>query len=274
MRRIMWRLLAVAALLLAAVLTSIGPASAATTAPPPTTGGPQPPAVNACRPTPAHPVPVVLVHGTFENSLQNWGTLAPYLVAQGYCVWSLNYGNFATGRIQDSAKQLATFVDYVRGQTGAAKVDLVGHSQGGMMPRYYIKFLGGAAKVDKLIGLAPSNHGTTNPFAPYGGSCIACVQQVYQSPFIQHLNQGDETPGNVYYTVIETRYDEVVTPYTSAFLAGPASQVTNVLLQKKCPSNVDDHVAVSYDPVVFQWVLNALQRRGAPANPAFTPTCA
>ena len=45
--------------------------------------------------------------------------------------------------------------------TGAAKVDLVGHSQGGMMPRYYLKFLGGAAHVDKLVALAPSNHGTT-----------------------------------------------------------------------------------------------------------------
>src|SRR5438132_903822 len=45
--------------------------------------------------------------------------------------------------------------------TGAAKADLVGHSQGGMMPRYYLKFLGGAAHVDKLVALAPSNHGTT-----------------------------------------------------------------------------------------------------------------
>ena len=45
--------------------------------------------------------------------------------------------------------------------TGAAKVDLVGHSQGGMMPRYYLKFLGGAALVNRLVALAPSNHGTT-----------------------------------------------------------------------------------------------------------------
>ena len=45
--------------------------------------------------------------------------------------------------------------------TGASQVDIVGHSQGGMMPRYYIKFLGGAAKVHTLVGLAPSNHGTT-----------------------------------------------------------------------------------------------------------------
>ena len=49
--------------------------------------------------------------------------------------------------------------------TGAAKVSLVGHSQGGLMPRYFIKYLGGAGIVDDLVGLAPSNHGTTNPLA-------------------------------------------------------------------------------------------------------------
>ncbi|OEV22738.1 lipase, partial [Streptomyces nanshensis] len=41
------------------------------------------------------------------------------------------------------------------------QVDIVGHSQGGMMPRYYLKFLGGAPKVNALVGIAPSNHGTT-----------------------------------------------------------------------------------------------------------------
>ncbi|GII95442.1 hypothetical protein Ssi02_56730 [Sinosporangium siamense] len=46
--------------------------------------------------------------------------------------------------------------------TGATKVDLVGHSQGGgPLPRWYLKFLGGAPKVRKLIGLGAANHGTT-----------------------------------------------------------------------------------------------------------------
>ena len=82
---------------------------------------------------------------------------------------------------------------------GAHKVSLVGHSQGGMLPRYYIKFLGGAGKVDDLIGLAPSNHGTTNPFAgPAGFYCTACRQQIAGSDFLQALNSGDESPGEVF----------------------------------------------------------------------------
>ena len=107
---------------------------------------------------------------------------------------------------------------------------MVGHSQGGMMPRYYIKFLGGAKVVDDLVGLSPSNHGTTivgDPGNPLTGAlrraCPACDQQAAGSPFLTRLNAGDETPGTVSYTQVTTRYDEVVVPYTSAYLAaGPA----------------------------------------------------
>ena len=57
------------------------------------------------------------------------------------------------------------------------------------MPRYFIKYLGGAAIVDDLVGLAPSNHGTTNPLAPVAGlSCPACRQQVAGSAFLRDLN--------------------------------------------------------------------------------------
>ena len=129
-----------------------------------------PPGANnfSCQPSAAHPDPVVLVHGTFENMDDNWQAAAPLLANHGYCVFAFNYGGVvpnadfqATGDIAASAHQLAAFVSKVLSATGAAKVDIVGHSQGGMMPRYYINFLGGAAKVGKLIGLAPSNFGTT-----------------------------------------------------------------------------------------------------------------
>ena len=143
------------------------------------------------------------------------------------------------------------------------------------MPRDYIKFLGGADKVEDLVGLAPSNHGTSNPLGLVGAAlgCTACAQQVAAgSTFLTRLNQGDETPGPVDYTVVETIYDAVVTPYTSAFLNGPASRVTNVDLQSRCPDDYSDHLSIPTDPVALAWVENALERKG-PADPAFRPPC-
>src|SRR5208282_5144553 len=110
---------------------------------------PPPGADVGCKPTSAHPDPVILVHGTLANQDDNWQAASPLLANHGYCVFTFNYGGTSptadfqgTGDIAASAGQLASFVTQVLAATGAAKVDLVGHSQGGMMPRYYLKFLG------------------------------------------------------------------------------------------------------------------------------------
>ena len=226
----------------------------------------------SCKPTAVHPNPVVLVPGLSGSSGRDYQAAAPLLANNGYCVFAFDFSENGFETIEDSAAGLSAFVDQVIAATGAVKVDLVGHSQGGMMPRYYLKFLGGAGRVDDLVGLAPSNHGTTTPLAPLiGPGCRACAQQVAGSRFMTRLNAGDETPGNVSYTVIETRNDEVVTPYASAFLPrGP--RTTNVLLQDDCPLDPAEHVSIIYDPVALQWIENALARPG-PADASFKPTC-
>ena len=163
--------------------------------------------------------------------------------------------------------------------TGARKVDLVGHSQGGMMPRYYLRFLGGAKTVHTLVGLSSSNHGTTldgiftlGAYFPGAsglfGSCPACEQQQAGSPFLTDLNAGGDTVGGVHYTVIQSRNDEVVTPYDSAFLSGPG--VTNILLQQQCPLDQGEHLSMPYDHIADGDVLNALDPAHQVA-PACTP---
>jgi triacylglycerol lipase len=239
--------------------------------------GISPPGANnfACKPTARHPDPVVLVHGTLFDQTLGWNLLAPLLEGAGHCVFALDYGHRATQPIEQSAAELAAFIDRVLAATGARRVSIVGHSQGGMMPRYYLEFMGGTAKVDKLIGLAPSNHGTTLALAgPVGqyGDCPACSEQVLGSAFLGQLNAGDQTPGPVDYTVIETSHDEIVTPFQSAFLPLEDGRVTNVLVQDRCPADLSDHIALPYDPVAIQWVLQALDRSG-PADPGFSPDC-
>ncbi|MFF7972972.1 alpha/beta fold hydrolase [Streptomyces sp. NPDC007905] len=241
----------------------------------------------SCLPSTAHPRPVVLVHGTLGNSIDNWLSLAPYLETRGYCVYSLDYGQlpgvplfYGLGPIDKSAEQLSTFVDKVLASTGAARADLVGHSQGGMMPRYYLKFLGGAAKVNAFVGLAPDNHGTdlnglTN-LVPYFPGAVDLIKattpgladQIAGSAFLTKLNAGGDTVPGVHYTVIATKYDEVATPWRNQYLSG--SDVHNVLLQDLCPLDLSEHVAIGlFDRIAFHEVANALDPARATAT-----TCA
>ena len=259
-------------LVVASLALTAAPAAAA---PPPASRTLALPGANdwSCTPSKAHPRPVVIVHGTFGDSQNLLRRLGWSVRSAGYCVFALDYGNRATGPIENSAAQLEVFVDKVLAATGAAKVSLVGHSQGGMMPRYYIRFLGGAGKVDDLVGLAPSNHGTTNPLLltpGLGYLCPACLQQKTGSAFLNRLNAGDETPGPVSYTNIVTRYDEVVIPHTSGFLAGP--NTTNVRLQDRCRLDFADHLLIPSDGPAIRLALNALGRSG-PADPAYRPSC-
>ncbi|MEV6674996.1 triacylglycerol lipase [Streptomyces sp. NPDC051162] len=239
---------------------------------------------DSCKPSAAHPRPVVLVHGTLENGTDNWFSLAPYLVERGYCVYSFDYGQvlgipafYGLGPIEEGAGKLASFVDTVLARTGASKVDIVGHSQGGMMPRYYLKFLGGAPKVGSLVGIAPNNHGTTlsgltklldvvpGARGVLKGLTPGLTDQVVGSDFMRRLNEGGDTVPGVNYTVIATKYDEVVTPYTSAFLSGP--NVRNVVVQDLCPVDISMHLTLgTIDRLAFHETANALD----PANA--TPT--
>jgi triacylglycerol esterase/lipase EstA (alpha/beta hydrolase family) len=235
-----------------------------------------------CRPSAQHPDPVLLSNATTTNAYEDWANLSQQLADAGYCVFAGNFGGAAgsplqtVGPIATTAKQLAAFGDRILAATGAAKLDVVGHSQGGMDVRYWIKYLGGNKKIGKVVGLAPSNYGTdlyglmkvVQVLAPGQGltvpACPACTEQEVGSPFLADLNAGGDTVAGVDYTVIETRYDDVVTPYTSAFLK-PASNVKNIVLQDVCPLDLSDHIGLTYDPIAERLVLNALDPATAQA---------
>ena len=251
-----------------------------------------PPGANdwSCRPSAKHPRPVVLVHGTWENRYNNFAQLSPALERDGYCVFALNYGDTddnllsqpefikGNGDIRASAKELAAFVDRVRAATGTAKVDIVGHSQGGMMPRQYLRFEGGAGKVATLVSLGATHHGTTllgiGTFVRTLGLLgftppilgAAAEQQVTGSDFLATLNAGGDTVPGVSYVVIATRYDEVTTPYQSTFLtAGPGATVKNITLQDGCPIDLSDHLSMTYSWRAIGHVRRALDPTAPPA---------
>jgi hypothetical protein len=250
---------------------------------------------DGCKPSAAHPYPVVLVHATFADEGSNWVTLSPLLSNAGYCVYSFNYGETilsgllgsidGLGHIERSAEELSSFVGKVLTKTGAKQVDMVGHSKGGMMPNYYLKYLGGASKVRTLIGLAPSNHGTTldgittliEKF-PFATLLVPAFLEVLGAPALPEQEQGSafedktfaggDTVAGPRYVVIETTHDEVVTPYGNAFLSGPA--VTNITIQSQCPKDPVGHIGMFEDSPALQNVLNQLS---AYPNGSFKATC-
>lgn len=298
------RVLGLVAAVVAAVLTGglvAGPASAAHEYPVPygvaagaaaeaATPGTPPPGANdwSCTPTPQHPNPVVLVHGLSANQTEEWQTLSPLLANEGWCVYSLTYGTLPGApfpadqvggltRMQDSAAQLSAFVDRVLAATHAQWVDLVGGSEGTVMPRWYLEHLGGAQHIQRFVALAPLWDGTDvaglatlNGVAERSGvslvtngvidpACGSCRQFLRGSDYLADVNSPPAFDPRITYTAIVTRYDELVLPYTSG-IAPALPNTTSIVLQDQCPIDTSDHLqtASAADPTLAADTLNAL----------------
>lgn len=229
----------------------------------------------ACRPAADHPRPVVLAHGTDSNSFSDFAALAPMLAEAGWCVYTLDYGRasgadgYGTGDIRVSAAQFAAFVEQVRAATGAETVDVVGYSQGATVTRYYVNRLGGAAVVDRWVGLAsPSYGGTFYGLGPAAASVpggtdrvqqefsLALVQQLEGSPLLHELNTPVDTVPGVRYTTIGSSVDEVIQPASNVALHGPGA--TNLVIQDLCAPNLTGHFNMVYDPFTLDLVRHVL----------------
>ena len=246
----------------------------------------------SCKPSKRHPRPVVLVHGLIGNRATNWPTYGPLLKNNGYCVFALTYGvkntpepyKFFGGldRIQSSARELKAFVARVLRRTGAEEVDMVGHSEGTVVPAYYFKYLRGHRTVKRFVGIAGAYRGTN--LAGLGtvvtfGRALGLSQAVIDvlepyfasgaqlltgSDFMRKLNRGGtaRTKG-VRFTNIVTKYDQLVLPYTSGTL--PRSR--NIVLQDICALDLSEHFQIVSSPVAAALVLNTLD----PAHPRRVP---
>ncbi|MGI8461966.1 MAG: alpha/beta fold hydrolase [Solirubrobacterales bacterium] len=250
-----------------------------------------PPGANdfQCEPTEAHPRPVVLLHGLGANMSANWSYNSPRLADAGYCVFALTYGHSEKTMgwpyrpaglqpMEESSKELKAFVRRVLDATGARRVDLVGHSEGTVMPRYYLERRGGVKFVKRFVALTPLWRGTE-----VGGAavirdigtelgfsqpvidavsqlCASCPQFLRGSDYLNDLNADGEAIPQIKHTNIATRYDELVIPYTSGLMVDGG---TNIVLQDVCPMDPNEHSGVAFDPVVTQLFLNALDPRSA-----------
>ena len=171
--------------------------------------------------------PIVFVHG-WNSSGATWNTMASRFATAGYPASHLNKWSYTTSQSnRTTASQLATEVQRVRAATGAARVDIVSHSMGGLSSRYYLKDLGGQASVDEWVSIAGPNHGTS-----WANLCFqtSCYEMRAGSAFLSALNSGDETPGDtVRYGTWWSPCDEIINPDTSTILTGATNTQTGCL---------------------------------------------
>ena len=231
--------------------------------------------------------PVIIVAGTFSPQIANELFLGNGLEAAGYthCVYELrgdnSFGNLpGSAPIEVSALALAGFVGDVLDWAGETKVDLIGHSQGALVARQYVKFYGGQASVDALISLAGPNRGTESVavielflgpiLAPFGVTCddvAPCNQMRLDSDLVTTLNAGDATPGSVDYYAFYTDNDALVWYWGTNIFGFPVIKydnaeledgATNVQIDDECPARYVSHLGMILDPVVLHMVKDAL----------------
>ncbi|WP_250285560.1 MULTISPECIES: alpha/beta fold hydrolase [unclassified Frankia] len=237
-----------------------------------------PPGANdwSCRPSAAHPEPVILVHGITENQNANWQALAPILANNGYCVYTITYGRLwytanagGIGYTGNSAGELNAFVNQVVSSTGAGKVKLVGYSEGGFISRLYMKNYG-TTHVSAFVGISPVSMApptisgllTVLNLVPGWQTiellgCPACYE-LSTWPAFNALNSPQAAFPSVTYTNIITTRDEVATPPEAVSYLPAGPNVTNQAVQTFCPNDPVGHVGMPYDVTTVQLVLNAL----------------
>ncbi|OAA69969.1 alpha/beta hydrolase fold-1 [Akanthomyces lecanii RCEF 1005] len=225
--------------------------------------------------------PVIMLHGLFVNRNLDLNFLEKWLRPQGYCTYGLTYGEYrefpivgGLKPVAESSQEIVDLINEVLEKTGAKKVDLVGHSEGGLQALYVAKVRKMSDKIDKIVGIAPVTHGTDlsnlldianllgiRPLVDDVLDAVGCAFCTGISPggdAVRELNDGPIVqPGNKV-TIIASKYDTVVTPAgTASFVDEPG--VFNVYTQDVCPLDVAGHVSLAIDRNMFLLTRNALQ---------------
>ena len=244
----------------------------------------------SCRST-IHHNPIVLLHGLGATYYEDLNVFEAYLRGKGFCTFSMTYGDYPgfpfVGGLQAinvSSVQIAEFIENVKVQTEASKVDLIGHSEGAFQSLYVSKFGGVASIIDKIVAVAPPTHGTSfgNLYklaylfgdlsreavglALQTFGCPACNDLGTDGPAVKRLNDPKPIvqPGNTV-TIIVSKFDELVTPVPGASFIYEAG-VRNVFVQDCYPQDVVGHIGEAYDPNVWKLIIQGLQADPGPAN--------
>lgn len=209
--------------------------------------------------------PVLLVPGTALDPGDNYSwNYERGLSALGLPWCALTLPDEAMGDVSEAGQYVVGAIRAMAAESGH-RVDILGYSQGGMVPRWALRFWPDTrALVRTFVAIDPSNHGTLDAAVLCRVLCPpAFWQQSTGSRFLAALNSGAETFAGIDYTVVYSRTDEVVVPNLSpagsSSLHGGGGAVENVAVQQRCPTDLSEHLLMgTVDPVAYALATDAL----------------
>lgn len=214
--------------------------------------------------------PVLLVAGTGATPEEQYSwNYEPAFTAAGIPWCAITVPDHTLADVQDQAEFIAYAIRTMHAISGR-RVSILGHSQGGMTPRWALRFWPDVrAMVDDMISLAADNHGTAA--AQLIGACAttcpaAAWQNLPGSRLLDALNSPVETFAGTSYTQIYSNLDFLSTPpgpHGTSPLRTGGGWIANISVQDVCPAATTDHVALgSTDPIGWALVLDALDHPG------------
>ncbi|MFJ8850221.1 esterase/lipase family protein [Streptomyces sp. NPDC102437] len=196
-------------------------------------------------------LPVVLLHGFIDNR-SVFVLLRRCLARHGWRhLESLNYSPL-TCDVRTAAELLGRHVEEICARTGHREVDIVGHSLGGLIARYYVQRLGGDQRVRTLITLG----------TPHGGTAVAPLASAH--PIVRQMRTGSApieelrrpAPGcRTRFVSFWSELDRVIVPAEAACIDHPDLDARNVRVTGI------GHLALPVHPAVAAAVRQALESR-------------
>lgn len=165
--------------------------------------------------------PVLLIHG-FLGTRGSMYLLERRLRDDGFMVISFNVGAINTRDIRRSAYLIHRKVERLLADQPFQKIDIIGHSMGGLIGLYYVKKLGGHARVRKMIMMGTPLRGTwvaLAGIATLGLWSTSSWQLLPRSRFLDELAAGPMPPGTELYTLAAAR--DWVVPLARTRADGP-----------------------------------------------------
>lgn len=233
--------------------------------------------------------PVILVHGRGDSPAR-WDTLVTNWAAKGYTentnLFRINLATYCSSNTFCAMLPApdgtgATYVNesyanclkrYIDEKVPTGAVDIVTHSQGGVVARYYTQFLAGTGRVDDLVVMAATHNGITN--CTLAGACTGVNPEVCpDSAFLRKLNgvapQGDgsndETPnganpGPIHYSATVSTGDKTVPPWCGGYFT------MNPQTQQGDDFSCSGSGNYTLDPIADSCKLSSIQHLVIPTN--------